>query len=158
MTKTDRIIGVVFLLICGGMVFSIVTMQHPNFDRDPGPTFVPLIYTISLFVCALGLLFFPSVKKKSNEDEEKPTPIKKENTIKMIVLFIALAMYVILFKPLGFVISTLLFLVFACYYLAPEKNFRLIINSLIITLFTIGIVYYVLKMQLNIQLPKGVFF
>lgn len=160
MTKTDRIIGLIIMLLSIGMFYSAITMQHPQFDRDPGPSFIPMIYAIALFICTVGLVFFPRIKnekKKENNDEEV-SQMFKENTVKMIVLFISLIIYTALFKPLGFALSSLLFLMFAFYYLAPERSIKLIVNSFIISIIVIAAVYYVLKVQLNIQLPSGIFF
>src|SRR5699024_7219526 len=93
----------------------------------------------------------------NNDEQQEETSIKKENTIKMIVLFIALIIYVALFIGLGFFISTFLFLFFSCVYLAPERNPKLYIQTIIVSIITILILYYSLKVQLNIQLPKGIF-
>ena len=80
MIKSDRIIGIFLLLLSGGLLFSIITMQYPQFDRDPGPAFVPILYMVGLTICAIALIFIPKKPKGNAESEEVNNDEQQEET------------------------------------------------------------------------------
>lgn len=159
LTKNDRMIGIVILLLALGMFYQAVTFEYPDFDLDPGPAFLPIVYSVALFFCALGIIFLPRKAKVEKEEDEAAASVEdsRGNMTRMIVIFVAFLLYVTIFKAVGFVLSTIIFLMFAFLYLAKARNTKLILTSLIISIATTGAIYYVMKVQLSIQLPKGIF-
>jgi putative tricarboxylic transport membrane protein len=67
-------------------------------------------------------------------------------------LILALLIYAILFKPLGFIISTFLLLVFLFKGLEPQKWSAV----LVLSIATIAICYVVFGVFLEMQFPAGI--
>ncbi|MDG5788056.1 tripartite tricarboxylate transporter TctB family protein [Evansella sp. AB-P1] len=159
MTKADRNIGIVLIMIAVIMLYQALTLEHPHFNRDPGPVLMPVIYSISLIICSLGLLFWPRIAENKKESKTQQSKEQyRKNTTKMVGLFLFLVFYVWSFKTLGFILSTIIFLGGSILFLAKKRERKFIIISILTSILCTGFIYYIFKIQLKIQLPVGVFF
>ena len=79
------------------------------------------------------------------------TPVFTEKVRNNLIMFGALALYLILLNPLGFALTTAAFIFFVMYWLGER---RLVILCLTPVL-TAGILFYLFKYVLYVRLPLG---
>jgi|SRR5690625_4414689 len=165
MTKNDRIIGGVILAIAIYMVYYSFTADFKQFGDDPGPTFLPLIIGIGLAICSIGLLFWPLQNEKEedlskpveiDENGNEPDPKEKEKRplyIRAIVVAISSVVYVLLLENVGFIISTLVFMVFMIWYLAENRKKSLIFSAVVTSVIVTFSIHFIFENYLSIFLP-----
>ncbi|MHB8132406.1 MAG: tripartite tricarboxylate transporter TctB family protein [Mobilitalea sp.] len=107
------------------------------------PSFLALILAIlSLYVVVDSLIRISRNKKENEEQYEK----KDHKTVAILILF--LIVYIILFKYLGFIITTILYLTAAMSMLKAGKLIKLVPIAVIITLS----IYFVFSKGFHIPL------
>lgn len=154
MNKFDRGVGVSLILVGLMMYVNISSVNFPEFKNDPGPIFLPKVVIIGMVICGLGLLFWP--KSRMEKTHEKNTQ-ENTNNLRMFGLFVTLISYVLIFKMVGFVISTILFLSFSIWFLSKTKNIKTFYLSIFTSLIVTGTIYLVFVKALKIVLPIGIF-
>lgn len=77
------------------------------------------------------------------------------NNYAVVLSFVFLALYVALLEPLGFIISTLLYVFFGVLLLTPPYQKRNYIAAVLIAVVTAVLLDYVFVVLLNVLLPKG---
>lgn len=104
----------------------------------------------------------------SKQNEQASTPVEKSKetllqkidrvfSVKMLLSFVYLIIYVAAYQPIGFIISSSAFLIAESFLLVPKderKKWRLFI-----VLFSIGasvLIYYVFMEFLTLYLPRGI--
>ena len=134
-------LSIVFVL---SIVYTFSSFRLPFGSlRSPGPGFIPRIVGISASVLSV-VIFVQDILRKDYKqfDVDKP---------KSIFLFIlCFIVYALIFEPVGYVISTVLF-AFALSSIMKNKWWV----SLIIGLGT-GLAFYLLFTLLAVPLPKGI--
>ena len=112
--------------------------------------------TLPLGLSAAGVIFsiLLLVIPDKNPEIDFIDRIKKLNWRTTIQLFVAMSIYGLIFKPLGFFIATFLFLN-ACFWIMGERNIRmmLIISSVLIIAF-----WFLLRYLLDIYIDPGALF
>lgn len=126
---------------------------------DIGPDFMPICIGIITFVLAAGLIFL-SIKNLDMiaADAEKSEEENLDHK-RVLTSFILILVYVFILQPVGFLVSTLLYLPFQMLVLAPsEKRGRKdIIQLLIIDVLFTFIVFFLFRYGFKIILPTGIF-
>lgn len=149
--NNDTILGIIILVF--GIFYGIMTLQIPGtksqlFDSR----FVPILLTV--FIILIGILELGRGLQKPIKNNEK----KEFDTKTVILTFILIILYILLYSPLGFIVSTFLFLLLEMNVLTPnyaKKNQLLyIIISLV---FSFGI-YYLFYFGFTIFLPTGILY
>lgn len=113
--------------------------------RSPGASFIPRIVGVMAVIISAILLAEDLRKKPSGEDAEKAAyPLR---VLWFIVAFIG---YVLIFQPVGYVISTVLFTFVLCMVMGNKWWV-----SAAIGLGT-GVAFYILFTLLSVPLPLGV--
>lgn len=156
MTKNDRIIGFVLLAIAIYMLYYANTVEYQQFEADPGPALFPLIVAIGLIVCSAGLIFWPKEKQSDDSIDQNEELPKKEFTagyLKTIVVAVSSIVYVLLLENIGFIISTLIFLTFIIWYLAEQRNRKMIVSAALTSVIVTFSVYFIFEKYLQIYLP-----
>jgi putative tricarboxylic transport membrane protein len=87
---------------------------------------------------------------KANRPEEKK---EKTHWKTVILAFAALFISILIFESLGFIISTILFVGFLFKCIEKKGWFITILASLLMTFAS----YYIFKVWLQAELPKGIF-
>lgn len=157
--REDVFIGVVLSIV--SVVFFINTYTFPVTPvQSAGPAFWPRVLTVILFCLSLVLIIGGVIKRKRQKQNANkdytPKPILKP----MIAIAISM-LFVALFKKLGFVITTF------SYYLAMSlvikqkieyKNIKSWLSMLLQSSAIVGLIYFVFKVFLNVDLPSGIVF
>ncbi|PUB16809.1 tripartite tricarboxylate transporter TctB family protein [Paenisporosarcina sp. OV554] len=134
MSKTfDRFTGIAFLLI--GLLFVIESrsISKSAYGSSVGPDIFPTVLGIILILLSLRLLF-ETMKYERAEG-------KKESVqyVKFLIIFISAAVYATVLEPLGYVISTFIFLLIA--FQTMERG-KWISSLLIAGAFSFGVYYF----------------
>lgn len=120
--------------------------------HKPGPGFVPFLTGSLLGLLGIILTLHKTIqisRQKGNEGKSQSKIEWKQIGLSLIALFV----YASLFEPLGFVISTLLFLLFLFKMLMPRKWFMPILLSVSTVIFS----YLIFYVWLRVNFPRGIF-
>ncbi|SET16765.1 Tripartite tricarboxylate transporter TctB family protein [Natronincola peptidivorans] len=149
----DIYIGTIMLLLSIAMFREVYTMPE-------GPAQFPKII-LSLFAFFSLYVLFLGIKKTKvlNDKYADSSKEKEENLtfteIKMPLLtFLVIAGYVVVISLFGFFAATTLFMVSFMWTFKVRSWKIMILNTLGINLF----IYLLFVLQLNVRLPKGLFF
>lgn len=149
MTK-NKITGLSCSVI--GMILTIMSMQFQSRIQldEPGPKLFPLIGSVGLFICGVGIFF-------EKQKEEQPF-LTREGWIRVVSLFGLMVVYVIAIKLLGFILPMPVFLFCMIMVLAQKGKRPKIYLSLAVSVIVSLIIYYVFAQLLKIELPVGILF
>ena len=151
---TDRIIFLCILVLAG--VYFWATRQIPTLEiGDPlGPKAFPHLLTVGLLLSAVMLLF-EMIKAKKEPGETKAAAASdpaEKSTFKVVAgVVVATGIYFALFEPLGYAISTALFLLVMTYYFNKGKTLMNVLTSVLYSFIS----YYVFTAWLGVNLPRG---
>jgi hypothetical protein len=146
----DRLAGLFFLLV--GIFFALYarSVEIGNWNR-PGPGFLPLWGGLTLSAMSLALL----LKTISPKGFKKVYPFfpEKESWKRVLLTFSALAAYNLLLAPLGFGLTTFLFIFFLVKVIFPQTWRR----SLMVAISGAVVSHLLFIEFLETQLPGGIF-
>jgi len=141
-TQTDRIAGLIFLLL--GLWF---TLQASQFEAtglgDPlGPSVFPLILGILLMICSVWLIIKPD-----------PNPIWPEARAwgLMTLIIICLVIYAYLLKSVGFILATT-FEMISLGLIFQGPPLKTVLYSVLLAIF----LYLLFDTALGLNLPNGI--
>ncbi len=150
---TDRIIAVCMFLLA--LAYFYATFKIPSLDSgDPlGPKAFPILLSIGFFVAAV-LLLVEASKAKRPVREEKEESKEEERKLLLIIggVVVWTAIFIVVFKPFGYILSTAVYLFGLMVYLNPKKWWANVITSV---LFTVGI-YALFGKVLGVELTPGI--
>lgn len=153
MNKANPISGI--LTITVGALISWISNSYglSGLAPDPmGPAFYPKL--LGAVLIALGLLLIWKAirtKEGNKEEEEKKPGILHSGNLRMILVIASGIMYIIVFEPLGFLLTTALFII-SVMIISGERVWR----KLGITSITVTIsLYLIFKEILDVLLPAG---
>ena len=153
---TDRVIFVCILILAG--VYFWATSEIPTLEiGDPlGPKAFPRLLGVGLLISA-AMLLMEMLKAKKSPPEEKAAadsgPAMDAGTVKVVAgVVVVTGIYFALFEPLGYAISTALFLLVMTFYFNKGKAWT---NGLTSVLYGFGS-YYAFTKLLGVNLPAGV--
>lgn len=140
MRRLNIILSIVLLLVC--VFFYFMIFQLPE-DVTVYPIFVVTVLTILTLI----LLF----KTYFNKEEDKETNVFENIKIKqMLFVLITSGIYVALINFIGYIVSTVLYVLTALIGLKVGKK-----SSVFITCGFCLFLYIVFKILLKVPLPKG---
>lgn len=148
--KKDYLVGGILVLM--GIIAAVSCMQIrvKGGSTDPGSRLFPMLASISLALCGLGVLL------SAARSEEKKF-LDKNGWKRMGLSFVILVLYVLALKYIGFLISTVVFLFVVVGLLADGKKVAMwsrVLYSVVITVFA----WYMFVKVLSMPLPVGVLF
>jgi putative tricarboxylic transport membrane protein len=151
--ETGTVEGVVWIGI--GFIICILSLQ---FDlgsfHAPGPGFVAVLS--GLFVSAIGLAMIiarAASKRGPSDTSKQEHPFRIGSWRRLVYTMALLLAYIILFEPVGFVITTFL-LMFGLFFDFEKRNYAW---SLFFSVVTAAISYLSFEVWLRCQLPRGIF-
>lgn len=153
MTK-DRWVSVGALAFSAWVYFTAAEFPKSLVDTI-GSSLYPQMLAIIIAFCAV-VIFLTSKPVQRSEEEKAATreKIKNMDWLGVVITVADLIMYLVCFKPLGFVITTILFcMIFIMYF---EKNRPVksrIIHGLIFSVIFTGVIYVLFAEVLNVLLP-----
>ena len=149
---TDRIVFVSMLVLAG--IYFWATSQIPTLEiGDPlGPKAFPRLLGVGLLIAAAMLLAEMLKARKSEPTAESKEP-HDTSTYKIVAgVVVATAIYFALFEPLGYALSTSLFLLAMTHYFNKGKLWTNVLTSILYGFIS----YYTFTKLLGVNLPSGI--
>jgi putative tricarboxylic transport membrane protein len=154
----DYITSVFFIITSIAMITAAKALPKSKIMKL-GPDFMPTVIGIVTLVLAIILLIQTVVRSKDRLAalaQEKPEECDYK---KMLTSLVLILIYVFILKPVGFIISTLLYLLPQFAALAPaDKRTRKNITewAILDVVFTL-VVFFLFRYGFTIVLPAGIF-
>ena len=116
----------------------------------PGPGFFPFWLGLALIIVSLALLFNYG-RKKIDPSLPSPDLWKGLQWEKVLYSSVALLLYALFLESLGYILATVLLILFFFRAIEPQKWVVVILGSVITSFIT----YFLFKLWLQVQLPRG---
>jgi putative tricarboxylic transport membrane protein len=116
----------------------------------PGPGFFPFWLGLALIIVSLTLLFQYG-RKKIDPSLSSPDLWKGLHWEKVLYSSVALLLYALFLESLGYILATVLLILFFFRAIEPQKWVVVIFGSVITSFIT----YFLFKLWLQVQLPRG---
>jgi putative tricarboxylic transport membrane protein len=152
--KTQRkadIVSGCFLVVLGALVLLAASQIRGGMEERLPPQTLP--YLVGAMIMAGGAF----LAMKSWRLTAKDVPLKwpdREAMIRITVVLLALIVFLILMAPIGFPISSGIYIAFSIWYLKRSAVWTALIAGLIIGALS----YYVFNQVLELSLPIGTIF
>lgn len=143
--------------ICG-IIFSIALYMLSvqiglKENTTIGADFLPKIAAVIMLVMFAIVAYRGAVQVK-NGIEEKPQDYKS-NYLGVAIIFAAMMAYAVLLKPVGFMITSLVFLILAIVLMTRKEELRPIF-TVIVSVIAILFIYLIFTKVFGVRLPKGI--
>lgn len=148
MIKADRISGSFWLIFALIVIIESYRLGLGTLHR-PGPGFVFFWAGIFLGILSLVTVFRAWGSRKVEEPEM--LALGKQNTMKIVLVLISVFLYAIFMEKMGFILVTLLLLIFLLLFI--EKKSWL--YSTLVSIAMTASAYLIFEVWLKSQLPKG---
>jgi putative tricarboxylic transport membrane protein len=148
MSRTDRISGVFWLLFA---IFVSIESKRLGLGslHQPGPGFLSFCASITLGLMSMTILIRTWMSKRTGETR---IPIfGGENLLKVFLVLVSVFCYAFFMETLGFVLVTLLLLLFLLGIIEKKKWGYTIFVGVVVTM----VAYLIFEIWLMSQLPKG---
>lgn len=139
----DRYASVAFFVIGVAVFMYIRSIEISTAGSSIGPKELPTFLSIILIILSVANLFI-AIKN------QKPAKQEKLEYKKFLIIFVSLILYALLIEPLGYVISTFLFLMVG--FQTMEKG-EYLKSALIAAAFAGGIYYLYVEVALGVLPP-----
>lgn len=149
MKKANIAVGIVGILISAYVVYTASGFPANQSAVDPGAAYFPTLMGIFVIALCLLLIVRTLMGKGVSLDETFALTPGIKRVILGVLLFVA---YCFLFKPLGFVLDSIL-LSFLGMFLLQNRKY---IQMLMISVVTSVLIYIVFANFLGAKLPAGV--
>lgn len=151
----DLIVGLSMLAF--GLFYLIMTMQIPRKGKLIDATFFP--YILSTIMLIVGLLQTvrgaASAKRYDAASYEEPKAGQKGDMKTVLITVGLILVYVVLLKPLGFIISSSLYLFAQILVLVPVRIKKNYLLYALVAVITSAIIYVSFRFGLDLMLPAG---
>jgi len=151
----DLIVGLSMLAF--GLFYLIMTMQIPRKGKLIDATFFP--YILSTIMLIVGLLQTvkgaASAKKFDVSTYEEIKAGQKGDMKTVLITVVLILVYVALLKPLGFVISSTVYLFAQILVLVPMRIKKNYLLYALVAVITSAIIYVSFRFGLDLMLPAG---
>ena len=146
----DQITGAIIAAL-GLVVFAMISTYSVPFRASyPGPKALPGLAAIGFVICGAGI-FFEGCKKI-----EEKTFLVKEGWIKLIVNIVAIALYILVMKYLGFFIATPIYLYALSTWYAKGYVTKPV-SRIIFSAGMTAVIFLAYQIAFGYQLPMGIF-
>ena len=154
----DIITGVFFMVLSGAMM-AAAKMLPKSKVMDIGPDFMPMCIGIVTVALAAILTFLNIKNFKLRASEIDPSTIESCDYKRVFSSMILVLIYVFILQPVGFIISTMLYLMFQMLVLSPDekRGKKNIIQLVVINVVFTMVVFFLFRYGFKIVLPAGIF-
>ncbi|HSR10167.1 MAG TPA: tripartite tricarboxylate transporter TctB family protein [Thermodesulfobacteriota bacterium] len=151
--KKDDVVSSLFW-IAFGAVFCAIAWQYGLVGGPgvPGPGCLPFIVGVALISMSLTILIPAAAGMRKDAAEKEPFFPERSSWRKLAVALAGLIAYGVLLEPLGYILTSFLFMVFVLRWIEPQKWTTVIIFAGLSAALT-----YALFTGLKVELPSGVF-
>lgn len=163
--KKDFIVSVffAFLALCYLYFAQKISVFNPFADTGPNSQTVPkiigwLMLFLSLSLFTSTLFKCKEIKKETKEDENiEELEIKNQSPIKLIISLVFLTFYVGTYQYLGFILSSIIYLILQSLLLMPsEKHKKWVVFIIGLSILFTVITYFIFSKYLTMSLPIGI--
>ncbi len=154
----DIVVGVFFMAISAALIV-MAQMLPKSKVMDIGPDFMPMVIGSVSFILA-AILTFLSVKNfKMRAKELEGAEIAECDYQRVLGSVILVLIYVFILQPVGFIISTIAYLLLQMLVLSPddERDGKHIIRLVVIDIIFTLVVFFLFRYGFKIVLPAGIF-
>ncbi len=154
----DYITSVFFIAISIWMIVMAQALPKSKIMKL-GPDFMPTIIGVITLVLAVVLLIKTFLQRKAREAILAKTEPEDVDYKKMLTSLILILIYVFILKPVGFIISTLVYLLPQFAALAPRDKVtkkNIMEWAILDVVFTL-VVFFLFRYGFMIVLPAGIF-
>lgn len=138
--------GLILSLFGVLMFFESQKIRRLRFDVLDN-TFFPSVATILLVIFSVALVIHSLLSK------EKPKPIVFEKPLRVILFLVSFLVYILLMEPIGFVLSSIIFVFVSCLIISWPIKIKTTVYSAIFAIATSFSVWYVFAKVLRLVLP-----
>ena len=136
-----------------GYLAAAFAIPESSFENTPvGPKAVPIAIGVALATASLALAIRGFVWGRSRRDAASGDEAPPQDLRKLGVVALMLLGYILIFVPLGYAISTFLFMLAVTTYLDHEHWMRNLVYAVVFSVVVYSIFVYVF----GVQLPAGV--
>lgn len=156
MNRYKELIGGTCFFIFAAVYF-IMALSIPKFnDGFVSSDFMPKLYGVLLMILSViqVLQGVSRVKKEPRETKETEKKSGIPMAPEVLLTFLFLILYVVILKPLGFLIATILFLLAMITMFTPKESRSFLRTVLISVIFSV-VVYLIFVKGLSLTLPEG---
>ena len=154
------VIGAIVIAFSTGLLINSATIRVDKFSSSPvdNAAFMPrlifgILIVIGIVMIIQGIQDIKKNKKKLLEGEALEKASRE--TLRSLGALCILLLYILCFKPVGFIISSILFLVGMMFYMTKKEDRKPIVFIIISVVMTL-VVYFCFKKFLYIYLPAGI--
>ena len=154
----DIVVSVFFMALSAVMIYA-ATLLPKSKVMEIGPDFMPTVVGIATLILSTALLVISLKNLKTRVAEVDANPPADVDYKRMLLSLILILVYVFALKPVGFILTTLVYLPIQMYALADaeHRGKKDIIMLLVIdVVFTIA-VFFLFRYGFKIVLPQGIF-
>lgn len=138
-------------LLLFSIFYLVLTFNLPAYKYVPVDSdMIPMGLGFLLVILSICLYFAKDNHVTSEEESKEKVPGKEKLMVLSVLGFIIL--YIFLLEPLGFVLSTLIF-IFGCSRFLGYKNY--LVNGIVSVIFPLA-VYFAFTKGLQVALPPGI--
>jgi putative tricarboxylic transport membrane protein len=148
--RNDAVVAVLFLLFSIGYGVAAQHLPKAHLEEVIEANVYPFVLAVLLAVLSLSLLFRSFMAKQYSVAHWLPP---REFAHQIVFLFAALTVYILLFRILGYLTSTILFMVGTLKFI--DRN-RSLANVILLSLLVSGISYALFIVLFQIPVPRGI--
>lgn len=148
---SDMICGIIGIVIAVGMFILSVQIGMKEGDAI-GAAFLPQIVAVIVFIFSAVLTWRGWIESKSYVEQ---IVAHQSNSKGVLLMSISCFLYAALLKPIGFIISSAVFL-FTSLCLMTKKEETNYIRFVIVTVVAVASIYLVFTEFFGIRLPHGI--
>lgn len=154
----DIVVGIFFMSISAIMMI-MAKMLPKSKVMDIGPDFMPMCIGLLTFVLAAVLTVLNVKNFKLRIAQIHSASIADCDYKRVLLSIILVLIYVFILQPIGFIVSTIVYLPLQMLILSPEdkRKKKDIIQLLIIDIVFTLIVFFLFRYGFKIVLPAGIF-
>ena len=145
MISSDRVFGVVMIIVALGYILSARTIQTPLFPDPMGPKSFPMMIAAGVILCSIVIVLKP--------DDEPAWPAR-EALLSILLAALVMVGYAYTLKPLGFLIPTAIASAILSFQLSP-RVLQSLVTGLGLSVGLYVLFKYALKLETLQAFPKN---
>ena len=158
----------IFYYICSSKINTFSPFGHKTLDSRSMPQMLAVLMAgLSIVLIVISYRKARITARCVQEKTEEEEPVEKISfrgkqlsklTVRLVACCLLIALYALLYRPLGFVLSSILFLFFLTVLLAPNEKRTLKMHTFYFgfsVAFTL-LVYFLFTRVLSMMLPRGI--
>lgn len=154
----DIIVSIFFMALSAAMMV-MAKMLPKSTVMDIGPDFMPMCVGGLTFVLAAVLLFLSIKNFRINVAEAEAEGVENLDYKRVLFSFILILVYVYVLQPVGFIVSTVVYLPIQMFILSPEdkRDKKSMVQLAVISVVFTFAVFFLFRYGFKIVLPAGIF-